>query len=103
MANVLNYTEQGGDKTVIGGEIFIKGKMTVDDGAIVTGVIPVADTTTLGGVKVGNGLSTNAAGVLSVAPAAAQADSEAETLATLVSDFNALLTKLRTAGFISAE
>lgn len=106
MANVPNYTEQGGEKTVIGGEILITGKITVDDGATVTGItgeIPVADATTLGGVKVGNGLSTNAAGVLSVAPAAAQADSEAETLETLVSEFNSLLGKLRTAGFLAAE
>ena len=27
--NTLNYTEQGGEKTVIGGEIVVEGKLTV--------------------------------------------------------------------------
>ena len=64
--NTKNYTEQGGEKTVIGGTLEIK------QGASVTGL-----------------------------PAAAnQADSEATTIAGLVTDFNALLTKLKAAGLM---
>lgn len=47
--------------------------------------LPTATTSVLGGVKQG----------------AAQADSTASTIAGLVSDFNALLAKLRTAGIIA--
>lgn len=46
--NVKNYTEQGGEKTVIG------GTLEVLDGATVTGITGVAATanaTTLGGIK----------------------------------------------------
>lgn len=105
MVNVKNYTEQGGDKTIIGGEIIIKGKMTVSDGAEVSGVksdIPIASASTLGGVKIGSGLAVTAAGEISTTPAAAQSDSEAEALETLVSDFNSLLSKLRNAGIIAS-
>lgn len=52
--NVKNYTEQGGEKTVIGGEIVIDGKITVADGATVTGITGVAGAATanaLGGIK----------------------------------------------------
>lgn len=67
--NVKNYTEQGGDKTVIGGTLEIK------EGAILIGM-----------------------------PAAAnQANSTASDVATLVSDFNALLVKLKTAGLMLAD
>lgn len=47
--------------------------------------LPTATTSILGGVKQG----------------AAQADSTASTIAGLVSDFNSLLAKLRTAGIIA--
>lgn len=67
--NVKNYTEQGGEKTVIGGTLEIK------EGALVTGL-----------------------------PAAAnQADSEATTVAGLVTDFNALLAKLKAAGLMADD
>ena len=52
--NVKNYTEQGGEKTVIGGEIVIDGKITVADGgevAGITGVAGAATATALGGIK----------------------------------------------------
>jgi hypothetical protein len=39
--NALNYTEQGGEKTVIGGEIVIEGKITVADGGEVEGITGV--------------------------------------------------------------
>ena len=70
MSNVKNYTEQGGEKTVIGGtlEIASGGKLTFADAEL--------------------------------KPAATQADSTAETVADLVTDFNALLAKLKAAGLM---
>lgn len=67
--NAKNYTEQGGDKTVIGGTLEIK------EGAILSG-IPIASN---------------------------QADSTAVDIATLVSDFNSLLTKLKGAGLMVGD
>lgn len=52
--NAKNYTEQGGEKTVIGGEIVINGKITVSDGGEIAGFTGVAEAATakvLGGVK----------------------------------------------------
>ena len=71
--NTKNYTEQGGDKTVIGGTLEIK------EGAIV------------------NGLPS------SFTPAENQVDSTAEDIASLVSDFNSLLLKLKSAGLMTAD
>lgn len=68
-----NYTEQGGEKTVIGGILEIK------EGASVEGLPS------------------------SFMPAANQADSEATTIAGLKDEFNALLTKLKTAGLMIAD
>ena len=67
--NTKNYTEQGGDKTVISGTLEIKQE------ASVTG-LPVAEN---------------------------QADSTAIDVAGLVTDFNALLTKLKAAGLMVAD
>ena len=69
--NGKNYMEQGGDKWVIGGTLEIK------EGASVTG-LPAAE----------------------VPQAANQADSVAEDVSTLVSDFNGLLAKLKAAGLM---
>lgn len=53
-----------------------------------------------GGLNAGvNAATTATAGVVKKAPA--QADSTASTVAALVTDFNALLAKLRTAGILS--
>ena len=71
--NAKNYTEQGGEKTVIGGTLEIK------EGASVTG-LPSSFT-----------------------PAVNQADSEATTIAALKDDFNALLAKLKAAGLMVAD
>lgn len=71
--NTKNYTEQGGDKTVIGGTLEIK------EGATVTG-LPSSFT-----------------------PAENQAPSTAEDITSLVADFNALLLKLKTAGLMEAD
>ena len=72
--NAKNYTEQGGEKTVIGGELVIK------EGAKVTGL------TSSSNEKMAN-----------------QSDSTAETIEDLVADFNALLSKLKTSGYMSEE
>ena len=68
-----NYTEQGGDKTVIGGELAVtaEGKVTF------------------------NGTQLK--------PAALQTDSTAVDVVDLVADFNALLAKLKTAGLMESE
>ncbi|CDM68547.1 head fiber protein [Clostridium perfringens] len=67
--NTKNYTEQGGEKTVIGGVLEIK------EGALITG-LPVLEN---------------------------QADSTADSVETLVTDFNNLLTKLKVAGIMIAD
>lgn len=71
--NTKNYTEQGGEKTVIGGELAVtaEGKVTFDGSEL--------------------------------KPAALQADSTAVDVADLVADFNALLLKLKTAGLMESE
>lgn len=71
--NTKNYTEQGGDKTVIGGELEIigEGKLTFD------GVV--------------------------LKPAEVQANSIAADAAGLVTDFNGLLAKLKAAGLMESE
>ncbi len=71
--NTKNYTEQGGDKTVIGGTLEIK------EGATVTG-LPSSFT-----------------------PTENQAPSTAEDITSLVTDFNALLSKLKTAGLMETD
>lgn len=67
--NVKNYTEQGGETTVIGGTLEIK------EGASVTG-FPQAEN---------------------------QADSTATTVADLKSDFNSLLSKLKSSGLMEDD
>ena len=68
-----NYTTDGGNKTVIG------GTLVIEDGATVGGL---------------TGTFT---------PAANQAASTAADVAALVTDFNALLTKLKNAGLMTAD
>lgn len=68
-----NYTEQGGEKTVIGGTLEIK------EGASVIG-LPSSFT-----------------------PAENQAVSEATTVEDLLVDFNALLSKLKIAGLMETD
>ena len=67
--NTKNYTEQGGERTVIGGVLEIK------EGASVTG-LPIAEN---------------------------QVDSTAIDVAGLVTDFNALLAKLKAAGLMESD
>jgi hypothetical protein len=121
--NTKNYTEQGGEKIVIGGTLEIK------EGASVTGLsanpLLVSTEETLGGVKaaatgeddtvevkIGEdsklyapAYPADATDTVSglVKMAANQADSIAEDTAALVTDFNALLTKLKAAGLMAAD
>lgn len=71
--NAKNYTEQGGEKTVIGGTLEIK------EGASVMGLLSA------------------------FTPAANQADSTATTIALLKDDVNGLLAKLKAAGLMAAD
>ena len=108
--NTKNYTEQGGEKTVIGGELEILpgAKIKADEGAEVEGfgggeyVLPIATQDTLGGVKAGTSgpVRIDNDGVVYLTTAGCQAESEATEVAELVSDFNALLAKLKTAGLM---
>lgn len=68
--NTKNYTEQGGEKTVIGGELEVK------EGAKVSGIPATAPN---------------------------QPASEANTIAALRDDFNALLVKLKGAGIVTPD
>ena len=72
MSNVNNYSEQGGDKWVVGGtlEVTAEGQLLLDG-------IPLVR-------------------------AATQADSTATTIADLKGDFNALLAKLQAAGLMES-
>jgi hypothetical protein len=73
MSNVKNYTEQGGEKTVISGEL----EITADGRLAFDGT--------------------------ELKPAQAQADSVASTVVGAVADLNALLAKLRAAGLMLTE
>ena len=113
--NTKNYTEQGGEKTVIGGTLEIK------QGASVTGLpsytLPAATASALGGVKAATKsegdtvevklgsdkkLYAPAYPVVPAFPVAAtQGDSTADSVSALVTDFNALLSKLKAAGLMA--
>lgn len=105
--NTKNYMAHGGGELVIGGKLtFLEGAEVENfpgGGSGGNYTLPTASASTLGGVKVGSGL-TITDGVLSadgITPAAAQADSTATTIAALKEDFNTLLAALRTAGFMA--
>lgn len=103
-----NYFTDGGDTLIIG------GTLAIEEGAEVTGLpsggssytLPTATDSTLGGVKVGSGLSISD-GVLSatgITPAANQASLDAESVdAAIVTAFNSLLSALKTAGLMVAD
>ena len=103
-----NYATDGGDTWVIGGKLVVKEDAEVEglegSGSSGSYTLPAASASTLGGVKVGSGLSITD-GVLSadgVTPAAAQAalESTAE-LADVITAFNGLLAALKTAGIVA--
>lgn len=115
--NTKNYTEQGGEKTVIGGTLEIKAEATVT--GLAANPLLAATDSTLGGVKAAAKEETDtvpakigADGKLyvptypvvpEVPVTEYQADSTAEDLPTLLADFNALLAKLKTAGLMATE
>ena len=70
MSNVKNYTKQGGERTVIEGELVIQngGKLIFNEKEL--------------------------------KPASTQASSTASDIEGVVADFNALLSKLKTAGLM---
>ena len=72
MSNVKNYTEQGGDRWVVGGTLEVTA-----EGQLLLGGVPISR-------------------------AANQADSTATTIADLKTDFNALLAKLQAAGLMES-
>ncbi len=114
--NAKNYTEQGGEKTVIGGTLEIK------EGASVTGLTSTAapaSEVALGGVKAapkGAGDTVPAKigedanlyvptypTVPELPVAENQVASTAEDIAGLLADFNALLTKLKAVGLMASD
>ena len=111
--NAKNHTEQGGEKTVIGGTLEVLPGATIkaDEGATVEGFgggeyeLPIATQTTLGGVKAGNSgpVRIDSDGVVYLTTAGFQAESEATDVEGLVSDFNALIAKLKNAGLMDIE
>lgn len=107
MSNVKNYTEQGGETTVIGGTLEIKstGTLIIDAAATVEGVVSAPIVDALTSTSTTSALSANQGKVLSDALAAKtaenQTDSVAETITELVTDFNGLLAKLIAAGLMA--
>ena len=111
--NTKNYTEQGGEKTVIGGLLVILPGATIraEEGAEVEGfgtepyVLPPATGLELGGVIVGNGLEVEDDGTISTSMmrAANQPASVATDVETLVADFNTLLNSLKEAGIMEMD
>lgn len=117
MYNALNYTEQGGAKTVVGGELVVTGTLTLT-GATVEGVVtaPVIDSlvstsaTSALSAKQGKALkdaadllATDVSGKLTASQVANQLDSTATTAAGIVTDFNLLLVKLKASGLMAAD
>ena len=108
MSNVKNYIEQGGERTVIEGELEIaaSGTLTISAGATVAGIVtaPVVDalnsTSTTSALSAKQGKVLNDA--LTAKTSALQANSTAATVADLVTDLNALLTKLKAAGLMAS-
>ena len=106
--NAKNYTEQGGEKTVIGGtlEFTDDAKVVNMPGGGSCYELPVATGDVLGGVKIGMGLVYYADGTISpiiYKRTANQAESTASTIEELVSDFNELLSKLKAAELMEQD
>ncbi len=75
MASTLNYTEQGGAKTIIGGELLVKGKLILDPDAKIEGLFKIEN----------------------------QEPSDATTVAALREDLNTLLISLKNSGLMSSN
>lgn len=98
--NTKNYTEQGGEKTVIGGTLEILA------GASVTGITTATIVDNLTSTDATKALSAKQGKVMKDAAdlkvAANQAES-VEAVTPTVAEFNALLTKLKAAGLMVAD
>lgn len=115
--NTKNYTEQGGEKTVIGGTLEIKAGATVM--GLATNPLLAATETDFGGIKAATKEETDTVPakigedgnlyvptypvVPDVPVVEYMADSVAEDLPTMLADFNSLLANLRAAGLMAAE
>lgn len=117
--NCKNYTEQGGEKTVIGGTLEIKEGATVigmPDGTAYT--LPTAAAEALGGVKAAaksegdtvevkvgtdDKLYVPAYPTVPEIPVAANQAASVETTYPTVTEFNTLLASLKTAGLMEAD
>ena len=64
--NAKNYTEQGGDVTRFGGKVVFEESCEVE--GLAADPLQKASADTLGGIKVGDGLSIDSDGVLSTDP-----------------------------------
>ncbi|MHB1154510.1 MAG: hypothetical protein ACYCWE_02675 [Eubacteriales bacterium] len=109
--NTKNYTEPGGEKTVIGGTLEVR------EGALITGLtstaITAATETVLGGIKAAAKTEAETVPVkigldsllyVPASPVAVnQAASTANTVAGLLADLNALLVKLKAAGLMTDD
>lgn len=96
-----NYFDDGGDTLVI------TGKLTIDAGATVEGVVSAPIVDNLESTSSISALSAKQGKVLKDAldakTAANQAASTASDVAGIVADFNALLAKLKAAGLMAAD
>ena len=117
--NTKNYSDQGGDRLVIGGELEIKEGATVKGLEIAGGKVSPATKSKLGGVKAEAKGSTDTVEVkigtdnklyvpsYPTAPSFPVLDSQPDCVAAdlpaLVADFNILLSKLRAAGIMAAD
>ena len=108
--NTKNYTEQGGEKTVIGGTIDLTGATVV--GVVTSDVVNNLTTTAAGKAldarqgkalkDTADALATTVNGKLTATASANQADSTEATSPT-TAEFNALLTKLKASGLMVAD
>lgn len=108
--NTKNYTEQGGEKTVIGGTIDLTGATVV--GVVTADVVNNLTTTAAGKAldarqgktlkDAADALAITVSGKLTATAAANQADST-ETTSPTTEEFNALLAKLKASGLMAAE
>jgi len=98
--NTLNYTEQGGEVTHIG------GTLVIETGASVTGITTATIVDNLTSTDINKALSANQGKVLKDAIDAKVAANQAASVEVsypTVAEFNALLTKLKAAGLMVAD
>ncbi len=86
MSSIKNYTEQGGDRTIIKGELEI-----IDGGKLKINGQEISST------------SSGGSGGIMLSPIAYQADCTASNVAGIRSDFNDLLQAMRDAGLMATD